>query len=377
MNFKQATCAVILALGSVLGVALSGAQQPGKMTRVGFLGTGPAPTPATSYAPLQAFRQGLDELGYVDGRDVVIETRWAEGRIDQLPALAAELVGLRVDILVGVGAVVARAAKSATTTIPVVMAVVIDPVNLVAERPGGNLTGLTTFDPQEARKKLALLQEVVPGLARVALLGDQALRDTKGHAEQARALGLQPQSLTIAGASPDLEAVFQAIRREHADALLVLELPATVMHRKRIAELAAQQRLPTLFAAGSSDAGGCSAMAPGSPRRRGAWRPTWTGLSRGRSPPTCLSGSSCAPSSSSTSRRRRRLASRSRQRCSSGQTGSCNEGLSYQLDNRRDRAAEPPPAADALQPPLRCGFRARLRRNVRVETSFDYLKRHL
>ena len=257
MNFKQATCAVIVALGSVLGVALSVAQQPGKMTRVGFLGTGPAPTPATPYGPLQAFRRRLDELGYVDGRDVVIETRWAEGRRDQLPALAAELVGLRVDILVGVGAVVARAFTSATTTIPVLIAVVIDPVNLVAERPGGNLTGLTTFDPQEVRKKLALLQDVVPGLARVALLGDQAVRDTKGHAEQARALGLQPQSLTIAGASPDLEAVFQAIRREHADALLVLELPATVTHRKRIAELAAQQRLPTLFPLwGSSDAGG-------------------------------------------------------------------------------------------------------------------------
>ena len=213
MNFKQATCAVILALGSVLGVALSGAQQPGKMTRVGFLGTGPAPTPATPYAPLREFRQGLDELGYVDGRDVVIETRWAEGRIDQLPALAAELVGLKVDIIVGVGAVVARAAKSATTTIPVVIAVVIDPVNLVAERPGGNLTGLTTFDPQEARKKLELLKEVVPGLARVALLGDQALRDTMGHEEQARALGLQPQSLKIAGASPDLRGVFQAMER--------------------------------------------------------------------------------------------------------------------------------------------------------------------
>src|SRR5215510_12350061 len=205
------------------------AQQPGKMTRVGFLDTGPAPTPAaTSYAPLQAFRRGLDELGYVEGPVVVIETRWAEGRLDQLPALAAELVGLRVDILVGVGAVVAQAAKSATTTIPILLVVVIDPVGLVAhlERPGGNLTGLTTFDPQEARKKLALLQEVVPGLARVALLGDQALRDTMGHAEQARALGLQPQSLTIAGASPDLEAVFQAIRGGHADALLVLELPA-------------------------------------------------------------------------------------------------------------------------------------------------------
>ena len=256
MNFKQATCAVILALGSVLGVALSGAQQPGKMTRVGFLGTGPAPTPATPYAPLREFRQGLDELGYVDGRDVVIETRWADGRIDQLPALAAELVGLKVDIIVGVGAVVARAAKSATTTIPVVVAVVIDPVNLVAERPGGNLTGLTTFDPQGARKKLELLKEVVPGLARVALLGDQALRDTMGHEEQARALGLQPQSLKIAGASPDLRGVFQAMERERADALLVLELPATVAHRRRIAELAAQQRLPTLFAGGSSDAGG-------------------------------------------------------------------------------------------------------------------------
>jgi len=254
---KKAAVRSILVTVILFTVAMTAqAQQPGKMTRVGFLGTGPAPTLATPDAPLRAFRRGLDELGYVDGRDVVIETRWAEGRIDQLPALAAELVGLRVDILVGVGAVVARAAKSATTTIPIVIAVVIDPVNLVAERPGGNLTGLTTFDPQEARKKLALLQEVMPGLARVAILGDQAVRDTRGHAEQAHALGLQPQSLTIAGASPDLEAVFQAIRREHADALLVLELPATVIHRKRIAELAAQQRLPTLFAAGSSDAGG-------------------------------------------------------------------------------------------------------------------------
>ncbi|HEY1269695.1 MAG TPA: ABC transporter substrate-binding protein [Candidatus Binatia bacterium] len=250
-----AVCALLFAL-----CWSSEAQQPGKLTRVGFLGTGPAPTPATPYGPLQSFRQGLDELGYVDGRDVVIETRWAEGRLDRLPALAAEMVGLKVDIIVGIGAVVAWAAKRATATIPIVMAIVIDPVEdgLVAnlERPGGNLTGLTTFDPQEARKKLELLKEVVPGLARVTLLGDQALRDTKGHEAQARALGLQPQSLDIAEAGPDLQGVFQAIERSRADALLILELPATVAHRRRIADLAAQQRLPTLFAGGLSDAGG-------------------------------------------------------------------------------------------------------------------------
>lgn len=258
---KSGWSSILVAAAVFTFAVITEAQQPGKMTRVGFLGTGPAPTPATPYAPLREFRQGLDELGFVDGRDVVIETRWADGRIDQLPALAAELVGLKVDIIVGVGAVVARAAKSVTTTIPVVMAVVIDPVEagLVAnlERPGGNVTGLTTFDPQEARKKLELLKEVVPGLARVAILGDQALRDKNGHEEQARAMGLQPQSLKIAGASPDLQGVFQAMERSRADALLVLELPATVAHRRRIAELAAQQRLPTLFPLwGSSDPGG-------------------------------------------------------------------------------------------------------------------------
>ena len=247
----------ILVVGAILLPVLAGAQQPAKIT-VGFLGAGPAPTPAAPDALLQTFRQSLAAHGYVEGRDVIIETRWAGGRIDQLPALAAEMVGLRVDIIVGVGAVVARAAKSVTTTIPVVFEVVIDPVadGLVAslERPGGNLTGLTTFDPQEARKKLELLKEMLPGLACVALLGDQALRNTKGHEEQARALGLQPQTLKISGANPDLEAVFEAMRRESAGALLVLGQPATAIHRRRIAEMAAKHRLPTLFS--SRDTGG-------------------------------------------------------------------------------------------------------------------------
>ena len=256
MNLKQATCAVILARANDIGVDLSGAKQQGKITRLGLRGTGRAPTHATSDDPLQAFRQGPEELGYVDGRDVVIETRWTEGRRDQLPTLAAELVGLRADILVGVGKAVAPAAKSATTTIPIVIALVIDPVNLVAERPGSNLTGITTFDPNEHRKNLALLQDVVPELASVALLGNQALTHTIGHAEQARASGLHHQSLKIPGASTNKEAISQTTRTQHEKALLVLEMPATVMNRKPIAQLAAQQRLPTLFAADSSHAGG-------------------------------------------------------------------------------------------------------------------------
>ena len=234
MKLREFTLAGILALGTVLVAALAAAQRPGKIARVGYLGSDSAPTPATPNLSLQAFRQGLGELGYVDGRDVIIETRWAEGRIEQLPALAAELVGLRVDVIVGVGAVVVRAAKSATTTLPIVMAVVIDPVEagLVAslERPGGNITGLTTFDPQEAGKKLELLKEVLPGLERVALLADQDIRDRplKAHEDQARALGLHPQGLKLAGANPDLERVFEAMTRERANALLVLEQPATV-----------------------------------------------------------------------------------------------------------------------------------------------------
>jgi putative ABC transport system substrate-binding protein len=262
VKLREFTLAGILALGAVLVAALAAAQQPGKIARVVYLGSDSAPTPATPNLSLQAFRRGLGELGYVDRRDVIIETRWAEGRIEQLPALAAELVGLRVDVIVGVGAVVVRAAKSATTTIPIVMAVVIDPVEagLVAslERPGGNITGLTTFDPQEAGKKLELLKEVLPGLERVALLADQDIRDRplKAHEDQARALGLHPQGLKLAGANPDLERVFEAMTRERANALLVLEQPATVAHRRRIAEMAVKHRLPTLFARASVDAGG-------------------------------------------------------------------------------------------------------------------------
>ena len=180
MKLKRITLAGTLALAAILLPALTAAQSSATIARVAYLGSGAAPTPATPNLTLQVFRQGLGELGYVEGRDVVIETRWAEGRIDQLPVLAAELVGLKVDAIVAVGASTVRAAKNATTTIPIVMAVVVDPVEagLVAnlERPGGNVTGFATSDPQEASKKFELLKAVLPGLERVALLVDQDLR---------------------------------------------------------------------------------------------------------------------------------------------------------------------------------------------------------
>jgi putative tryptophan/tyrosine transport system substrate-binding protein len=252
----------VIALGMLLAAAVfAPAFGQAAMTTIGFLTPAPAPTQAASNAALEAFRQGLADLGYVDGRDFTLEARWGAGKDDQLPALAAELVGRKVDIIVGIGGMASRAAKGATTTIPVIAAVVINPVGeLVADldRPGGNITGVTTFDPQEPRKKLELLKEVVPGLARVAFLGDQAAVGgvLRNHEEQARALGLQPQSLKIAGAAPDLEGVFEAMRRERAGAVLVLSQPATANHRIRIAEIAAKQQLPTLVPAASSDAGG-------------------------------------------------------------------------------------------------------------------------
>jgi putative ABC transport system substrate-binding protein len=205
---------------------------------------------------------GAAELGYVEGRNVVIEPRFAEGQLERLPELVAELVHLKVDVLAVTGAVTARAAKKAVTDIPIVFAVVVDPVadNVVPslERPGGNLTGVTSFDPQQARKQLELLKETVPRVKRVAILGDQGVSEAlmKASEEQAKEVGLQAQRLRVAGPNPDLEGAFAAIRQEHADALLVLEEPVLGVHATRIAELAAKDRLPTLFPPSRVAAGG-------------------------------------------------------------------------------------------------------------------------
>jgi putative ABC transport system substrate-binding protein len=247
--------AVLLALCMVS--VPSEAQQAPKIPKVGFL------APQGRSLPLfDAFRQGLAELGYVEGKNIVIEPRFAEGQYGRFPELIAELNSLKVDVLVVTGAVTARAAKKAVTNTPIVFAIVVDPVadNVVPslEHPGGNLTGVTSFDSQQPTKQFELFREVIPGLKRVAILGDEGVSEAliKASEEQARTLGLQPQPLRLIGPTPDLEGAFAAIKQQHADAVVVLEEPVLGVHATKIAELAAREHLPTLFPPSRVAAGG-------------------------------------------------------------------------------------------------------------------------
>ena len=256
--------ALVPALALVLASALSASSQPERVRRVGFLPSASvAPTTVTPHPTLEAIRQRLTELGRVEGRGLAFEPRWAEGAVERLPALAAELVAANVDVIVTLGAVATRAARGATSTIPIVFAVVVDPVaaGLVADRdrPGANLTGFTSFDPDELRPHLALLKEILPGLARVAFLGDAAVSSEGAQAwdqRQAAAVGLQAQSLRVRGTAAEIEGAFQAARREGAQAVVVLEMPAMIEQRRQIAETATRHRLPALFVGSGADAGG-------------------------------------------------------------------------------------------------------------------------
>jgi len=215
--------------------------------RVGFLG------PMGRLSPtFEAFRQGVAELGYVEGQSIEIVPRFAQGQYERFPELIADLLRANVDVLVVQGAVTLRAVKEAATDIPTVFSIVLDPVKegLVANlaRPGENITGVTTFDPQQPRKQIELFKRVIPSLRRVALLGDAGISEAliKAGEEQAGALGLQPQRLRVVGPTPDLDGAFAAMRKAHADALLALEEPVVVMYGKEIAQLAAQNRIPAM-----------------------------------------------------------------------------------------------------------------------------------
>ncbi len=232
---------------------LADAQQPTKIPRIGYLG---GASPSANAARIEAFRQGLRELGYVEGKNIVIEERYAEGKLDRLPALAAELVRLKVDVIVTGGPASTRLAKEATVTIPIVMAFDNDPVSsgFVASlaRPGGNITGSSTLYPEISGKQLEFLKEIVPRLSRVAVLGSstnpgnaQALRETE---LAARALAVQLQYLDVLGPK-DIETVFRAASKGRADALLALTNPVLNEHRKALADLAIKNRLPGMYQA--------------------------------------------------------------------------------------------------------------------------------
>lgn len=246
----------ILAFGAIFGTAE--AQQPAKIPRVGYLY--PGSKSLTTY--FDVFRKGLADLGYVEGQNIIIEPRFVEGQFERVPELAADLVRLKVDVIAVQGAVTVRPLKKVVKDVPIVFVIVVDPVaeDVVAnlERPGGNITGVTTYDPQQPRKQIELLKEAIPGLKRVALLGEQAIREDgiKAREEQAHALGLQTQRFRVAAPNPDLEGAFAAFRQGHADAVVVLEEPLVMNHRKRIAELAAKDRLPLMFPLSGEDAGG-------------------------------------------------------------------------------------------------------------------------
>jgi putative tryptophan/tyrosine transport system substrate-binding protein len=212
-----------------------------------------SPAPANA-GRLEAFRQGLREMGYVEGENIVIEDRYAEGKFDRLPALAAELVRLKVDVIITAGPPVTRAVKEATATIPVVMAQDGDPVGngFVASlsRPGGNITGMSQLAPEISGKQLELLNETVPNLARVAVLGTstrpgnaQALKETE---LAAGTFGLRLQYLDVKGPK-DIETAFREARKGRAGAVLVLQGPVFTSQRTQVADLAAKTRLPAIY----------------------------------------------------------------------------------------------------------------------------------
>ena len=242
----------LLMVNFFLGGAVPGdAQQPAKISRIGFLLAVP---PSTVSARVEAFRQGLRALGYVEGKNIVIEWRSSEGKADRLPALAAELVRLKVDVIVSGGAPPTRAAKQATATIPVVMGYDDDPIGSgfveSLARPGGNITGLATLAPEISGKQIELLKEVIPKLTRVAVLGDAS---QSGHPQVLREINLAADALRVQiqfveiRAPKDIESAFQAATKARADVVLVVTTPLLTIQRGQLADLAIKNRLPAIY----------------------------------------------------------------------------------------------------------------------------------
>jgi putative tryptophan/tyrosine transport system substrate-binding protein len=233
-------------------VATQAQQSVAKVPRIGFLGNSTAELEANLIGP---FRDGLRALGYEEGRNIVIEYRWAEGKYERFPALTAELIALKVDAIVTAGTPASLAVKNATTTIPLVMVAVGDPVatGLVASlaRPGGNITGLTSISSEMEGKRLELLREVVPKVSHIAVLWNAASPIQVIEEGEVRAaagmLGIKMLSLGVR-TREEIDDALATIIRERPDALLVLADRLFLHHRTRIMDFAAQERLPGVHA---------------------------------------------------------------------------------------------------------------------------------
>jgi putative ABC transport system substrate-binding protein len=252
-KMENRTWAGLIAIVCALTVcgAVAQAQQTTKVISIGYVS---GPSLSANAARIEAFRQGLRELSYVEGKNIVIEWRSADGKLDRVPALAAELVRLKVAVIVTSGGALTRRAKEATSTIPIVMTNDPDPVGdgFVASlaRPGGNITGLSTFAPELSGKRLEILREVVPKLSRLAVLGSSA---ATGYAQTlkeiepaAKALKMQLQFLDVSHVK-DMETAFRAASEGQAQGVLTLNSATLGSQRAQIVELAAKKRLPVMY----------------------------------------------------------------------------------------------------------------------------------
>jgi putative ABC transport system substrate-binding protein len=253
-KLKRQNSKFVLVAGALLFALCSvgNAQQRKTLPRIGFID--PAGTPASPTPGLEAFRQGLTDLGYIDGKNILIEARYAEARLDMIPALVNELVQEKVAVLIGFNNVVIGAAMKATKTIPIVMVSSIDPIAAgyvdSLARPGGNVTGFVRLARELNAKRVELLKEMLPRMSRVAILWDEngpgAVVAFKEYQTAVQAFKLSLQSLGVRGPNPDFDAALQAARSQRADALLLVGNPLVLLHLKRVLELATKSRLPSM-----------------------------------------------------------------------------------------------------------------------------------
>jgi putative ABC transport system substrate-binding protein len=272
---KKAAASSIMVAVMLLAVSvIAEAQQPTKVPRIGFLSTGsPSSTGTTN---LDAFRKGLDELGYIEGKTIGIDYRYAEGKLERLPTLAAELVGLKVAVIVTGGTAGVQAAKQATNMIPIVVGTATDLVRtgLVASlaKPGGNVTGLTSISPDLSGKRLELVREVVSNVSRVAVLWHPNAWDREEVTQTevaARQIGVKVQSLEVPD-SNTFENAYAAMVSQRANALIIIQRTFTGFHQKQLIGLAIKNRLPSMCDSPGWTENGCL-MSYGSNRRE-MWR---------------------------------------------------------------------------------------------------------